>query len=67
LLSPGSANLSFAPLAAFEAANAMLAEPYYESHVVSPSIRQKMQEVLWGVRTRDGALKCKLSHWERRS
>ncbi len=36
LLSPGFANLSFAPLAAFEAANAMLAQPYYEPHVVSP-------------------------------
>ncbi len=37
LLSPGFANLSFAPLAAFEAANAILAEPHYEPHVVSPN------------------------------
>ena len=37
MLSPGFANLSFAPLAAFEAANTMLPEPYYEPHVVSPS------------------------------
>jgi transcriptional regulator GlxA family with amidase domain len=36
LLSPGFANLSFAPLAAFEAVNQLLAEPYYEPHVVSP-------------------------------
>jgi transcriptional regulator GlxA family with amidase domain len=37
LLSPGFANLSFAPLSAFEAANTILAEPYYEPHVVTPS------------------------------
>src|ERR1700739_4916513 len=37
LLSPGFANLSFAPLSAFEAANTILAEPFYEPHVVTPS------------------------------
>ncbi len=36
LLSPGFANLSFAPLAAFEAVNTMLGQPRYEPHVVSP-------------------------------
>src|SRR6201998_1261482 len=36
LLPPRFANLSFAPLAVFEAANMMLGEPYYEPHVVSP-------------------------------
>ena len=35
LLPPRFANLSFAPLAVFEAANMMLGEPYYEPHVVS--------------------------------
>jgi transcriptional regulator GlxA family with amidase domain len=35
LLPPGFANLSFAPLAVFEAANMVLQEPYYELHVVS--------------------------------
>src|ERR1700739_2049229 len=36
LLPPRFANLSFAPLAVFEAANMMLGEPYYEPHVVPP-------------------------------
>ena len=31
MFSPGFANFSFAPLAAFEAANLALAEPYYEA------------------------------------
>src|SRR5258708_23294727 len=35
LLPPRFANLSFAPLAVFEAANMMLGEPYYQPHVVS--------------------------------
>src|ERR1700758_3515057 len=35
LLPPRFANLSFAPLAVFEATNMMLGEPYYEPHVVS--------------------------------
>jgi transcriptional regulator GlxA family with amidase domain len=34
-LPPSFGNLSFAPLAAFEAANLILDEPYYELHVVS--------------------------------
>jgi hypothetical protein len=33
LVPPNFANLSFAPLAAFDAANLMLGEPYYEQHV----------------------------------
>lgn len=35
LLPPHFANLSFAPLAVFEAANMMLGQPYYQPHVVS--------------------------------
>lgn len=35
LLPPRFANLSFAPLGAFEVANMMLGEPYYALHVVS--------------------------------
>ncbi len=34
-MSAGFANLSFAPLAVFEAANLVLGEPFYELHVVS--------------------------------
>lgn len=37
LVPPSFANLSFAPLSVFEAANMMLGEPYYEPHIVSVS------------------------------
>jgi hypothetical protein len=37
LVPPSFANLSFAPLAVFDAANLMLGEVYYEQHVVSAS------------------------------
>jgi hypothetical protein len=37
LVPPSFANLSFAPLAVFDAANLMLGEVYYEQHVVSVS------------------------------
>jgi transcriptional regulator GlxA family with amidase domain len=37
LVPPGFANLSFAPLSVFEAANMMLGEPHYEPHIVSVS------------------------------
>src|SRR5690242_5866118 len=37
LVPPGFANLSFAPLSVFEAANMMLREPHYEPHIVSVS------------------------------
>lgn len=37
LIPPGFANLSFAPLSVFEAANQALPQPHYEPHVVSIS------------------------------
>jgi hypothetical protein len=58
LLSPGFANLSFAPLAAFETAN-LIAEPFYELHVVSPNggpIENSFGMVVQTERAEDAAL-----------
>jgi hypothetical protein len=41
LVPPSFANLSFAPLAVFDAANLMLGQVYYEQHVVSEKWRAK--------------------------
>src|SRR5690349_8216075 len=54
LLPPRFANLSFAPLFAFEAANMVLGEAFYDMHVVSASGGHLINSFGMGVETERG-------------